>query len=72
MRALIDKQADVLQFCLNRGGFKYDGTFKGIANSVRYAEHPKTYDVLEGLQFHKSIFDIAATFDVGGKYPVDW
>lgn len=76
-RALMDKRADVLHFCVSRGGFEYDDTFKGLANSLRHCEHPKTYGVLEGSGFrklhpHKSLAEIAAAFDVGGTHPVDW
>ncbi|XXH01881.1 hypothetical protein Hte_008243 [Hypoxylon texense] len=76
-RALIDKRADVLDFCVTRGGFAYDDTFKGLANSLRHCEHPKTYGVLQRSEFrkehpHKSLAEIAATFDIGGTHPVDW
>ncbi|RYO82770.1 hypothetical protein DL762_006434 [Monosporascus cannonballus] len=72
MRALLDRRADVLQFCLSRGGFEYDDKFKEESYRV---EDPETFAVLEESEFrklHPRNQPPRVTFDVAGALPVDW
>ncbi|RYP04196.1 hypothetical protein DL764_004617 [Monosporascus ibericus] len=72
MRALLDRRADVLKFCLSRGGFECDDKFKEESYSV---EDPETFAVLEESEFrklHPRKQPPWVAFDVGGAHPVDW
>ncbi|KAI1459663.1 hypothetical protein F4805DRAFT_455461 [Annulohypoxylon moriforme] len=73
-RALLDRRADVLQFCLNQG-FDYEYNFKFEANAVDEEDHPETFAVLEASEFRK-IYPRRdppwVAFDEGGEFPVDW
>ncbi|KAI8958101.1 hypothetical protein F5Y11DRAFT_337427 [Daldinia sp. FL1419] len=75
MRALCDRRADILQFCLRIGGFEYSATFKFEANTVEQAKDPKTFEALEESEFrkiHPRRLPPWLMFDVGGPFPVDW
>ncbi|RYP79223.1 hypothetical protein DL771_000201 [Monosporascus sp. 5C6A] len=72
MRALLDRRADVLQFCLGRGGFEYDAKFREESYEVR---DPETSAVLKGSEFGRLYLQRQppwVAFDVGGSSPVDW
>ncbi|RYP45990.1 hypothetical protein DL768_007740 [Monosporascus sp. mg162] len=72
MRALLDRRADVLRFCLGRGGFEYDDKFREESYSVG---DPETRAVLEESEFrrlHPRKQPPWVAFDVGGASPVDW
>ncbi|RYC62366.1 hypothetical protein CHU98_g3841 [Xylaria longipes] len=76
MRALLDKRPNVLRFCLDKGGFEYDETFKDEANKTWNQEHPETFGVLEASEFRRihprGGNHPSAVFDAGGALPVDW
>ncbi|RYP05016.1 hypothetical protein DL764_004091 [Monosporascus ibericus] len=72
MRTLLDRRADVLQFCLGRGGFEYDDKFREESFSV---DDPETFAVLEESELrrlHPRNQPPWVAFDVGGALPVDW
>ncbi|KAI2466206.1 hypothetical protein F4781DRAFT_365244 [Annulohypoxylon bovei var. microspora] len=73
-RALLDRRADVLQFCLDRGGFDYESNFKFEANTVYEKNHPKTFTVLEASKFrevHPRQDPPWIATDIGGAFLVD-
>jgi hypothetical protein len=81
--ALQQREAKTLEMCLNlEGGFPYEAYFVDEADRVEESKDPETFRVLEqsGLrQYHPRLppgpgkdGDSAATFDRGGKLPVDW
>lgn len=53
MRALLDRQADVLEFCLSRGGFESERNLENQSNLVSPESDPKTFQVLEASDFRK-------------------
>lgn len=76
VRALLDRRADVLRFCCDKGGFEYDDHFREHANKVSNREHPQTFEVLEASEFRRIYprggVHPSAIFDVGGALPVHW
>ncbi|KAI1735337.1 hypothetical protein F4680DRAFT_307646 [Xylaria scruposa] len=75
MRALLDKRADVLNFCLNEGGFEYEPNFVKRADIVSQDKDPEIFRILTESDFGKKHTvgqHPAFQLDIGGKYPVDW
>lgn len=85
LRALQDRRADALKFCLDRGGFPFEAYFEDEANTVKEADDPKTFQVLESSSFRKiyprrdekkdeeeDYGHPSAIFDKGGPLPVPW
>ncbi|TRX87766.1 hypothetical protein FHL15_011341 [Xylaria flabelliformis] len=75
MRALIDKRPDVLNFCLNEGGFEYEPNFVKKADIVTKDKDPELFRILTESDFGKKHTvgqHPAFQLDIGGRYPVDW
>ena len=81
--ALQERQATTLEMCLNQpGGFPYEAYFVDEADRVEKSQDPETFRVLEKSTLRKYYPRLppgpvrddnpAATFDRGGKLPVDW
>lgn len=84
--ALQERRANVLEFCLARGGHPSDA-FRTEADSVDAERDPETFNVLEKSPFRSMYPRVrpkkcsgncgappgaAATFDIGGRLPVNW
>ncbi|KAI1075723.1 hypothetical protein F5B20DRAFT_559161 [Whalleya microplaca] len=84
LRALLDRQPEVLKLCLDMGGFAYESYFEDEANRVKEEVDPETFKVLEGSEFRKLYprrnkedlddddDEPSGVFDEGGTHPVDW
>lgn len=75
IQALLDRQPDVLKFCLDRGGFEYDENFVHQADILNKNKYPEIFKALEGSEFrrlHPCTQHPAFATDIGGEYPVDW
>ena len=81
--ALQERQAETLEMCLNQdGGFPYEAYFVDEADRVERSQNPETFRVLEQSDLREHYprpppgpgkdGDAGATFDRGGKLPVDW
>ncbi|KAI1862765.1 uncharacterized protein JN550_009912 [Neoarthrinium moseri] len=74
MRALWDERADVLRFCLQRGGFTYEKHFEERANLAE-SRSPELKAAMEGTRFRwENPFKphVSAVFDAGGAHAVKW
>ncbi|KAI1128705.1 hypothetical protein F5Y10DRAFT_240058 [Nemania abortiva] len=77
MGAMIDKRAEVLEFCLDKGGFQHEPNFVRMADIVTKEDEPEMFRALTGSGNKKRVSigvgaDIAAEIDIGGKWPVEW
>lgn len=77
--ALQERKNDVLKFCLDEGGFRFERAFWDEANRVRGKKDLETFNILEQSEFRRchprgigAPPGVEASFDIGGRFPVDW
>lgn len=76
----MERRLDVLRFCLDRGGFRFDFSFQCEAEDVEQSEEPQTFNMLEQTEYRRlhprtgigAKSSAVAAFDVGGEFPVNW
>ena len=77
--ALQDRRNDVLKYCLDQGGPRFDRPFYDEAKRVDAGKDPETFNILEQSEFRRAYPrnrgappGVAAVFDIGGRLPVNW
>ena len=84
--ALQEQRPDVLKFFLDQGRFPFEAYFHVEAEDVDEKKDPETFNVLEQSRFRQEWprktpdcggnngkrSHPAATFDKGGRLPVEW